>query len=111
MKTAAVLTFAFIASSTLAFAQSPGGGTGGSAGTGAGAAGTAGTSPSAVSPSTVPSGTPGTSGAFNPGGVGVPGGAGPGDTTSYPNQPAMRPNNPTVGNGPGGSFSGSELNS
>jgi hypothetical protein len=61
----------------------------------------------------VPSATPGTSGAFNPGGVGVPGGTGPGDTTSYPNQPAMRPNNPTVGNGPGGSFStgsGSGLN-
>jgi hypothetical protein len=90
MKAPIALTVMFLAAgSTLAFAQGSGSGGGAAGGTSTGgASGAVGPAPGGQ-----PSGT-GSTGSINSGGVGVPGGTGPGDTTSRPNQPAMNPSNP-----------------
>src|SRR3954468_25028445 len=102
MKTSIVLVAAFLAAgSTLAFAQSSGGGASG--GATSGTAGTSGTGTAGSATGATPGGTGG-AGSVNPGAAGVPGGPGPGNTAVTPNQPAVPQSSPTVGNGPGGSF-------
>jgi hypothetical protein len=85
MKKTALIMLALLATSSLALAQGSGG-----SGTSSGS-GTAGGSPGSV-----PSGTGGI-GTAPRGGVGVPGGTGPGDLTVRPNIPDMRPGSSTVG--------------
>src|ERR1043165_8309473 len=78
-----LLAAVFVAFSSLALAQSGGGGSGGGTGGTGGTAGGTGTSSGSVgatSPGGAAAGQPG-----NPSGVGVPGGPGPGNTPVTPN--------------------------